>query len=185
MNLVVLGLGSNMPLLRRNDKALQPEEILNRACESLASVLNNIRCSSIYKTKPMYVADQKDFYNMVVSGEWDGTPRELLHALQQIENSFGRDRESAGPKGPRTLDIDIELFADRIIKEEDPVNPLYVPHPLMRERQFVLIPLLEILPDFADPITRQPFSKILSTLSDQGVELWKHCRNLKIENRKQ
>ena len=120
---------------------------------------------------------------MVVAGEWEGTPRELLRAVQKIENLFGRDRESVGPKGPRTLDIDIELFGDQIIREEDAVNPLYVPHPLMNERQFVLVPLLEILPDFADPITRQPFSKILSTLSDQGVELWKHCKNLKIQNK--
>lgn len=185
MNLVVLGLGSNMPLVLRNDRALQPEEILNMACEKLSTLLRNFKYSSVYRTKPRYVENQADFYNMVVSGEWDGRPRELLQAVQQIENCFGRDRESAGPKGPRTLDIDIELFGDQIIKEEDPVNPLYVPHPLMNERQFVLIPLLEILPDFADPIKRQPFSKILSTLSDQGVELWKHCRNLKIESRKQ
>lgn len=183
MNLVVLGLGSNMPLVQHNGKALQPEEILNRACDALSAVLKNFRCSSIYKTKPRYVENQADFYNMVVSGEWGGTPRELLQTVQQLENKFGRDRESAGPKGPRTLDIDIELFGDQIIKEEDAVNPLFVPHPLMNERQFVLIPLLEILPDFADPITRQPFSKILSTLSDQGVELWKHCKNLKMQNK--
>ena len=183
MNLVVLGLGSNMPLVQRKDKTLQPEEILTRACESLASVLKNFRCSSVYKTKPRYVENQDDFYNMVVAGEWEGTPRELLGAVQRIENLFGRDRESVGPKGPRTLDIDIELFENQIIREENAVNPLYVPHPLMNERQFVLVPLLEILPDFADPITRQPFSKILSTLSDQGVELWKHCKNLKIQNK--
>lgn len=183
MNLVVLGLGSNMPLVQRNGKAFQPEEILDRACDALSAVLKNLRCSSVYKTKPKYVENQADFYNMAVSGEWGGTPRELLQTVQQIENDFGRDRESAGPKGPRTLDIDIELFGDQIIKEEDAVNPLYVPHPLMNERQFVLIPLLEILPDFADPITRQPFSKILSTLSDQGVELWKHCKNLKMQNK--
>ncbi|MBO7135937.1 MAG: 2-amino-4-hydroxy-6-hydroxymethyldihydropteridine diphosphokinase [Spirochaetaceae bacterium] len=183
MELVVLGLGSNMPLVQRNDKTLQPEEILIRACEALASVLKNFRCSSIYKTKPRYVENQDDFYNMVVAGEWGGTPRELLQTVQQIENQFGRDRESVGPKGPRTLDIDIELFENQIIREEDAVDPLYVPHPLMNERQFVLVPLLEILPDFADPITRQPFSKILSTLSDQGVELWKHCKNLKVQNK--
>ena len=119
---------------------------------------------------------------MAVAGEWNGTPRGLLEEIQKIENLFGRDRKSAGPKGPRTLDIDIELFGNQIIRDEDEVNPLYVPHPLMNERQFVLIPLLEILPDFADPITRQPYSKILSTLSDQGVELWKHCKNLKTQN---
>ena len=185
MELVVLGLGSNMPLVRHNDKALQPEEILSRACEALSAVLKNFRCSSVYKTKPRYVENQDDFYNMVAAGEWEGTPRELLRAVQKIENWFGRDRESVGPKGPRTLDIDIELFGNQIIREEDAVNPLYVPHPLMNERQFVLIPLLEILPDFADPITRQPFSKILSTLSDQGVELWKHCKNLTTANRTQ
>ena len=183
MEIVVLGLGSNMPLVQHGDKALQPEEILDRACKALAAVLKNFRCSSVYKTKPRYVENQDDFYNMVVAGEWGGTPRELLQTVQQIENQFGSDRKSVGPKGPRTLDIDIELFGNQIIREEDAVDPLYVPHPLMNERQFVLVPLLEILPDFADPITRQPFSKILSTLSDQGVELWKHCKNLKVQNK--
>ena len=182
MNLVVLGLGSNMPLMRHDSMALQPEEILDRACAALDVLLQNLRCSSVYKTKPRYVENQDDFYNMAVAGEWNGTPRGLLEEIQKIENLFGRDRKSAGPKGPRTLDIDIELFGNQIIREEDAVNPLYVPHPLMNERQFVLVPLLEILPDFADPITGQSYSKILSTLSDQGVELWKHCKNLKTQN---
>ena len=51
---------------------MQPEEILNRACEALAAILKNFRCSSIYKTKPRYVENQADFYNMAVSGEWGG-----------------------------------------------------------------------------------------------------------------
>lgn len=183
MNLVVLGLGSNMSLCLKDGSSCNSEEILMKACGCLEKHLTDMHVSSIYKTKPRYVENQSDFFNMVVSGLWGGSPRELLTAIQKIEYQFGRNREGVEPKGPRTLDIDIELFGEQIIREEDKLQPLFVPHPLMNERQFVLVPLLEILPDSADPITRQPFSKILSGLPDQGVVLWKHCKTQKQQHR--
>ncbi|NLK45952.1 MAG: 2-amino-4-hydroxy-6-hydroxymethyldihydropteridine diphosphokinase [Treponema sp.] len=180
MEIVVLGLGSNMMLMQKNGFSVSSEDILSQACVALCGLLKNVRFSSIYKTKPRYVENQADFYNMVVSGEWYGTPQNLLLAVQKIENDFGRERAKACLKGPRTLDIDIELFGNQIIKDENKNNPLFIPHPLLNERQFVLVPLLEILPDSADPITGQPFRQILSMLSDQGVELWKRYKNLKV-----
>ena len=171
--LVVLGLGSNLPFVKADGSLMQCNAILDAACVKLSENLANLRCSSIYQTKARYVENQADFLNMVVCGEWNGTARELLEICQNIENSFGRVRLNAIEKGPRTLDIDIELFGNEIIKEENCLKPLIIPHSLIQERQFVLIPLLEILPECADPITGQKYSQILANLGNQGVELWK------------
>lgn len=174
--LVVLGLGSNLPFVKSDGTLMQCNAVLDAACVKLSEVLANLRCSSIYKTKARYVENQADFLNMVVCGEWQGNARELLEICQSIENALGRVRLNVVEKGPRTLDIDIELFGNEIIREENCRKPLIIPHYLMHERQFVLVPLLEILPECADPITGQKYSQILANLGDQGVELWKQCR---------
>ena len=71
---------------------------------------------------------------------------------------------------PRTtIDIDILLFGGRIIRQKD----LTVPHPLMKERQFVLIPLLELQPDLRDPESGRPLSEALQVLEDQGVYIFR------------
>lgn len=161
-----LGLGSN-----RSFKKITPPEILYEAKERLRSVLHDIRMSPIYRTKPMYVADQNDFYNAVVCGFFDGTPRELLRATQAIEAEFGRNRLKEVRRGERSLDIDIELFGDMLINEDD----LHIPHALLKERQFVLIPLLEIYPESAEPISGVTYKAILQNCmqcSPQGVTLW-------------
>lgn len=171
---VVLGLGSNMPFADANGIIYSPDKVLEKACDVLKGFLQNAKTSSVYITKPMYCENQADFFNMVLVGDFCGTPRELLELVNKIEYDFARKRGSGViDKGPRTLDIDIELFGNEIITEDNCEKPLFIPHALIKERQFVLVPLLEILPDSADPITGQSFSSILSKLSDQGVKLWK------------
>lgn len=186
MHTVVLGFGSNMSIIY-GAKKLCPVDILDEACIDLQKILSDVQVSSIYKTKALYVTDQDDFYNMVVVGNFAGTPSELLLAVRKIERKFGRLRDKTTiNKGPRPLDIDIELFGacivDTFVKESflDEENvlheenlPLKIPHELMRERQFVLIPLLEILPKSADPITGKAFSAFLASLQNQGVQLWR------------
>lgn len=125
-----------------------------------------MRVSSLYVTKPREYFDQPDFYNAVATGEFRGSPRELLAIIGSIEKKWGRDRTREIPKGPRTLDIDIELFGNIQIREPD----LIIPHERMGERQFVLVPLLELLPDSADPVTGEPFRVIAERLPDQGVK---------------
>jgi 2-amino-4-hydroxy-6-hydroxymethyldihydropteridine diphosphokinase len=73
------------------------------------------------------------------------TPRELLEALLEIEKRHGRVREI--PNGPRTLDLDIVLYGDRVIDEPG----LRIPHPRAHERAFVLVPLVEAWPDAVIP----------------------------------
>ena len=159
METIILGLGSN----RGDSKA-----ILTGAIKRLASFLNDIRISSIYITKPQDYFDQNDFYNMVVSGLYTGSPASLLKMLQDIETDYGRNREHEIPKGPRTLDIDILFFGNQIVKHDNP--PLSIPHPAVYRRAFALIPLLELYPNYLDPVTRQPLASVLAALPDQGVQ---------------
>lgn len=155
--LVVLGLGSNV-----GDSC----DILKGAVASLSVVLEDIQCSSVYKTRPRDKEDQSDFFNAVVTGYYTGTPESLLSVLQAIECEYGRNRKLEKRFGPRTLDIDIEFFGSTILSS----NELEIPHNRMYERQFVLIPLLELLPFAADPVTGQLLSEIASFLPDQGVK---------------
>ncbi|HKL84742.1 MAG TPA: 2-amino-4-hydroxy-6-hydroxymethyldihydropteridine diphosphokinase [Treponemataceae bacterium] len=155
--LVVLGLGSNL-----GDSCY----ILREAVASLSLVLTDIKCSSIYKTRPRDFEDQSDFFNAVVIGYYSNSPESLLSILQEIECSFGRQREFELRFGPRTLDIDIEFFGSTVIRSKN----LEIPHVRMYERQFVLVPLLELLPFAADPVTGQLLSEIASFLPDQGVK---------------
>ena len=82
--------------------------------------------------------------------------------------NFGRNRAKEIFKGPRTLDIDIELFGNQIVKTEN----LEIPHKNLKERQFVLIPLLEIFPKYAEPISGAFYSDYLQNLPDQGVKFF-------------
>lgn len=151
-----MGLGSNSGDSR---------SILLGAIEALRELLGELRVSSLYVTKPQDYKDQPDFLNLCASGTFSGSPHELLRALNGIERSWGRAREREIPKGPRTLDIDIELFGTEIIREKD----LVIPHERLRERAFVLVPLLELLPDSADPVTGELYRDIAGRLPDQGV----------------
>jgi 2-amino-4-hydroxy-6-hydroxymethyldihydropteridine diphosphokinase len=103
--------------------------------------LKLIKPSGIYLTEPVGYLDQPDFYNMVIKMETDFEPRKVLEICQGIEAESGRVREI--PWGPRTLDIDILFFGERLVHEED----LQIPHPRLKERAFVLVPLREIAPD--------------------------------------
>jgi len=154
-----LSLGSNLGKRKQN---------LGRAAEALGSALQKLRCSSIYETRPLYVLEQPNFLNMVVMGQCLLPPMELLQRALSIEIKMGRDRANHVPKGPRIIDIDILLFGGRIIREKE----LSIPHPHMRERQFVLIPLLELEPNSKDPETGLPFSESLHALDDQGVYIF-------------
>ncbi len=117
--------------------------LLREACRALGTLLQNMQVSSVYVTKPMYVENQSDFYNMVVCGfvEQHLTPESLLEHIHKIEASLGRDRSQEVRNGPRSIDIDIELFGRERVHTLD----LEIPHPRLFERAFVLVPLCEAL----------------------------------------
>lgn len=144
-------------------------ELLQKACLEIQNLLQNPVFSSVYRTKAMYVTDQDDFYNMVVCGYVtdETNPYELLKQINSIEAKYGRDRSKEIRFGPRSLDIDIEIFGDQIIN-----NPvLTVPHLRLKERAFVLIPALEILNKSADNKKRELFKNWVDQLPDSEKNL--------------
>ncbi len=100
-----------------------------------------VKRSSIWLTRPVPVSDQPWFRNSVISVETALAPRDLLRALKVIEADFGRNH-SAVLNAARVLDLDILLYNDLSITEEG----LNIPHPRMKERPFVMLPLREIMP---------------------------------------
>ncbi|MGE0446399.1 MAG: 2-amino-4-hydroxy-6-hydroxymethyldihydropteridine diphosphokinase [Vicinamibacterales bacterium] len=136
---VAVALGSNL-----GDR----ETTLRRALDALGALLTNLRASSFHDTEPVGVpSSQAPYLNAAAVGETAHAPRALLEALQAIEQQFGRERPYVN--APRTLDLDLILYADRVIDEPG----LIVPHPRFRERAFVLDPLTEIAADWIDPVT--------------------------------
>ncbi len=161
---VILGVGSN-----RTWQGIDSISILKSACMCLKSLLSEFCVSSVYRTKPMYVKDQNDFYNMVVRGKIDKnhSPFQLLDDIHGIEAQFGRNRDNEIRNGPRSLDIDIEFFGNQIINTKD----LQIPHPRINERPFVLIPMLELLKDSADFINKDEYLLYAKKADSSGVEL--------------
>ena len=151
---VILGLGSN----KGNKK-----EYLDSACVALGKILKNMRRSSIYQTSPQDYFEQDDFFNMVVEGEYEGSPFSLLDEIQKIEAINGRNREKEISKGPRTLDIDLLFFDDISLNTPH----LTIPHPQLEKRAFVLVPLLELFPDFTK--RNVSYKTFLPALKDQKV----------------
>ena len=132
-----LGLGSNL-----GDRAA----LLDAArlgLEQLGVVV--IRPGRVIETEPFGVTEQPLFLNQVLEIEWAGTPRELLAACKEVECSLGRTPTYRW--GPREIDIDILWLEAVTVSEPD----LRIPHPGLRERRFVLEPLLELRPDILDP----------------------------------
>jgi len=139
MDLVYLGLGANLNA---------PKQQLDNAVNALKKLTDCqfVEVSSYYASKPMGPQDQPDYVNAVVAIKTLLLPEQLLDATQQIELEHGRVRK-AERWGPRSLDIDILLFAEKCIN----TTRLTVPHYGLTEREFVVYPLLEIAPKLILP----------------------------------
>jgi 2-amino-4-hydroxy-6-hydroxymethyldihydropteridine diphosphokinase len=157
MIVAYIGLGSNLD---------RPQDQLRRAVDELAELpasrLTGV--SSFYGSAPLGLADQPDFINAVAALETELDPHALLSGLQAIEQAHGRRRERHW--GPRTLDLDLLLYGDRISNTAE----LQVPHPGLYARNFVLYPLHEIAPQLNIP-GHGPLADLLTACSRQG--LWK------------
>ena len=131
-----LGLGSNLG---------EREENLCQALALLSLKLDLEKMSSIYETEPVGYKEQPLFLNLVCRIATEVPPDELLHFAKDIETKMGR--VPSFPNAPRTIDIDILFYEDRIMSTQD----LTIPHPRLQGRAFLLIPLAEIAPDLIHP----------------------------------
>jgi 2-amino-4-hydroxy-6-hydroxymethyldihydropteridine diphosphokinase len=155
MPLAYIALGSNL-----GDRA----QALYLAIAHLGSLGRVIARSSLYETEPVGYHEQPAFLNAVVALETDLEPLPLLRVLLSIEAEMGRDRSRGTPKGPRTLDLDLLLVADRIVADEE----LTLPHPALTNRRFVLAPLAEIAPELRHPVRGETIAELLALLPDEG-----------------
>ncbi|MGY6215481.1 2-amino-4-hydroxy-6-hydroxymethyldihydropteridine diphosphokinase [Methylolobus aquaticus] len=147
-----IGLGANL-----NDPISQ----LLRARQELSQnpQLREVAFSSLYRSAPMGPQDQPDYVNAVIAVETRLAPESLLAVLHEVENAHGRTR--IGEQwGPRTLDLDLLLYGNETVA----TPTLRVPHPGLGEREFVLVPLLEIAPSLTLP-DGQPLSDLILTCS--------------------
>ena len=134
MHTVYLGLGTNL-----GDRRGNMDTAMRLLGERVGYV---VRASSLYETEPWGFASDNMFMNAAVCVETSLTPRGVLEATQAIEREMGRTAKSTdGHYHDRLIDIDILLYVDIRVDEPD----LKIPHPLMREREFVMRPLGEIL----------------------------------------
>ena len=132
---VYIAIGGNV-----GDRAKNMQEGLKALGEGPVKITKR---SKIYEADSWGPIPQGKYYDAVVRGETSLSPHALLEELNKIEASFGRDREKEIRYGPRPLDLDILLYDDLVLNDPD----LQIPHPLMLERAFVVVPLYEIAPD--------------------------------------
>ncbi|WP_215223460.1 2-amino-4-hydroxy-6-hydroxymethyldihydropteridine diphosphokinase [Echinicola shivajiensis] len=136
MEKVVLLIGGNL-----GDR----ETLLKGAVFKLGKQFEILKLSGIYETAAWGGKSSGNYLNMAVLLSTDKSPMEVLEIGLEIENELGREREEKW--GDRTMDIDIIYFGGQVIQTER----LKVPHPMMPNRRFVLVPISEILPDFIHP----------------------------------
>ena len=138
---------------------------LDRALEQLPQAGVEVkRLSSVYETEPVGLRAQPWFLNLVVEGETELFPLQLLRRLQSIEIAMGR-RRSAASGGPRTIDIDILFYGNFVIESDE----LIVPHPRLPERRFVLEPLMEIAPGLRHPVRHLTVRELRAATPDRSA----------------
>jgi 2-amino-4-hydroxy-6-hydroxymethyldihydropteridine diphosphokinase len=152
---VFLGIGGNLGNKRDNfTKALVLiENELGTICKK----------SSVYETPPWGFQAEENFWNMVVQIKTGLNPKELLQKIKKTEQEFGRKRVTKSYSS-REMDIDILYFDNRIIENE----LLKIPHPQIKERLFVLVPLAEIAPEKSHPVMQKTSLQLLGSCADKS-----------------
>ena len=157
--ITVLSLGSNV-----GDRL----NYLTLSKTAIQNYIGSIQFSSnIYETEPWGIDNQDSYLNQVVAVQTDRTPNDLLDNIHLIERELGRIRRVH--YGPRTIDIDILYYGERIIDIEN----LKIPHPHIQKRRFILVPLSEILPQMQHPLLKKTNQELLDMVKDEGkVTKW-------------
>jgi 2-amino-4-hydroxy-6-hydroxymethyldihydropteridine diphosphokinase len=152
---VFLALGTNLGNRSAN---------LQAAVTALPPVIHGLVQSPIYETPPWGLASQPAFLNMVLKGETDLSPQELLKYIKDLEIRLGR--QPSVRWGPRLIDLDILFFADLILDSPG----LTIPHPHLHERAFVLVPLADLEPELVHPVLGKTIRQLLGEVDVTGVK---------------
>jgi 2-amino-4-hydroxy-6-hydroxymethyldihydropteridine diphosphokinase len=153
-----LGLGSNM--------GIHPADHCRQAIDLISGTtrVRVLRTSSFYRTEPVGFKEQDWFVNAAIEVRTALYPRDLLKALQGVEQTMGRVRKNTDRWGPRVMDIDILLYGKDIVEEEG----LFIPHPELHRRRFALVPLAEIASYVIHPQFGVTVKGLLERLNDQS-----------------
>jgi 2-amino-4-hydroxy-6-hydroxymethyldihydropteridine diphosphokinase len=155
---VFIGFGSNV-----GDRV----DFCDRAVTLLSLLPHSqlVGVSLLYETEPVYDHAQPGagwFLNGVVQLETNITPNSLLSVLREIERSLDRDEDNRS--GPRTIDLDILFYGQRVIQEPSVV----IPHPRLHQRRFVLMPLSELDPLWVHPVLQKTITQLLAEVKDRS-----------------
>ncbi len=151
---VYIGVGSNLgDKLENCLKAIERVDNLS-GCRLTAQ-------SDFFRTEPVGVEGHDWYVNGVISIEADIPAHQLLNSLLVIEAGLGRERKKKWD--PRTIDLDVLLFGQDIIDEND----LTIPHPFMHSRKFVLVPMVQLMPDLVHPIMGKTMIELLENLPEE------------------
>lgn len=151
---IYLALGSNLG--NRTDN-------LAAALAALPPLVQVLHASPVYETPPWGYTDQPPFLNQVIQAETELSPGRLLNFLKQIEADMGR--RVTRRNGPRPIDLDI-LFYDDLVLESPGLS---IPHPRLRGRGFVLLPLADLAPNLIHPILKKSVIELLNEADITGI----------------
>ena len=148
-------------------------EYLRMAAQLLAPTVRILRTSELYETEPWGYKPQPSFYNLVWEAETDLDPESLLKFFKEVETRIGRVKTLR--YGPRVIDLDILLYDDLRYQSQS----LTIPHPLIRERRFVLQPLCDLIPMEQDPVTKKSWFELLRDCPEESVQKLDETLDLK------
>jgi 2-amino-4-hydroxy-6-hydroxymethyldihydropteridine diphosphokinase len=151
---VYLALGTNLGDRRAN---------LQSAIAALPPDVHVENVSQVYETPPWGYLDQPAFLNQVLETATDLPPLELLEYIKRLESELGRTPNFR--YGPRLIDLDIIFYDDLVIDYAS----LVIPHPRLAERAFVLVPLLDLAPDFIHPLLGESIESLAQRVDCTGV----------------
>ena len=155
LNKIILGFGSNVG--NRELNIYNSLKILSHSDDFLF-----IAVSRLYETEPWGYKSQREFLNCVAVFLYRSKPEKLLTALKKTEKAIGRNKEKKWY--PREIDIDILFFENLIINSDN----LFIPHPFIHKRNFVLKPLTDLIPDYLHPVLKKKVSTLYQNTPDRS-----------------
>lgn len=163
--MILIAFGANLP----GRDGCSPLETCRQAVMAVAALpgLRLQAVSRFYATAPVPVSDQPSYINGVMRLSGKADPAWLLAEILAIEAHFGRTRSVAN--AARSLDLDL-IAMDDLIREPPLPDPI-LPHPRAHERSFVLVPLIDVAPDWRHPVLGLTPADLLAKLPDQALEL--------------